>query len=153
MSYRVVLYRLKNILKFDTKRYTQKLREEKYRYTDHEDSHNLSNLTLQKGKVILPCYNMLRTGTCIKGAECKYSHSIAELIRAWQDVFTELEASPFNPNKHLTPGNTKNTYNTPSCKTLQCIVEDIITPDIFILGFLRDVRSNNVFNNAFQSFR
>ena len=131
MSYRVALYRLKNTLKFETKRYTQKLSEDKYRYTDHEDSHNLSNLTLPKGKVILPCYNMLRTGTCIKGAECKYSHIIAELIKAWRDVFTELKASPFNPNKHLTPGNAKNIYNTPSFKTLQCIVEDIITPDIF----------------------
>ena len=115
MSYRVALYRLKNTLKFETKRYTQKLSEDKYRYTDHEDSHNL---TLPKGEVILPCYNMLRTGTCIKGTECKYSHIIAELIKAWRDVFTELKASPFNPNKHLTPGNAKNIYNTPSFKTL-----------------------------------
>jgi hypothetical protein len=96
----------------------------------NEDSNNLSNLTLPKEKTILPCYTMLRTGKCVKGAECKYSHIKAELIKAWQDMFTELKASPFNPNKHLTPANTKNAYNTPSSKPLQCIVEDFITPDL-----------------------
>ena len=44
-------------------------------------------------------------------------------------MFTELKVSPFTPNKHLTPANTKNTFNTPS-KTLQSIVKDVITPDI-----------------------
>jgi hypothetical protein len=98
--------------------------------SSNEDTTNLTNLTLPKEKTILPCYTMLRTGKCIKGAECKYSHNKAELIKAWQDMFTELKASPFNPNKHLTPGNTMNTYNTPPSKTLQCIAEDTITPDI-----------------------
>ena len=72
---------------------------------------------------------MLRTGKCVKGAECKYSHIKAELLKAWQDMFTELKTSPFNPNKHLTPGYTKNTHNTPSSNTLQYIVEDTILPD------------------------
>lgn len=45
-------------------------------------------------------------------------------------MFSELKASPFNPNKHLLPGNTKIVYNTPSTKNLQSIVEDIATPDI-----------------------
>lgn len=98
--------------------------------SSNEDTTNLTNLTLPKEKTILPCYTMLRTGKCVKGAECKYSHNKAELIKAWQDMFTELKASPFNPNKHLTPGNTKNAYNTPQSKTLQCIAEDTITPDI-----------------------
>ena len=98
--------------------------------SSNEVSDNLTNLTIPKEKTILPCFTMLRTGKCIKGAECKYSHIKTELIKAWQDMFTELKTSPFNPNKHLTPGNIKNTYNTPSSKTLQCIVEDIITPDI-----------------------
>ena len=95
-----------------------------------DNSHNLSNLVLPKEKVILPCYTMLRTGKCIKGASCTYNHTKNDLIKAWQDMFSELKASPFNPNKHLLPGNTKIVYNTPSTKNLQSIVEDIATPDI-----------------------
>jgi hypothetical protein len=94
-----------------------------------EDPHDLSNLAITKEKTILPCYTMLRSGKCVKGTECKYSHIKTELIKGWQDMFTELKASPFNPNKHLTQANTKNTFHTPS-KTLQSIVEDVITPDI-----------------------
>ena len=92
------------------------------------DTPILFNLTLPKEKVILPCYTMLRTGKCVKGQECKYSHTKEELIRAWQNMFAELKASPYNPNKHLSPGNTKPSYNTPQPKVLQSIVEDIATP-------------------------
>ena len=99
--------------------------------SSNEVSDNLANLKIPKEKTILPCFTMLRTGKCVKGTECKYSHIKVELIKAWQDMFTELKASPFNPNKHLTPGNTKNTYNTPPSKTLQYIVEDTVTPEIF----------------------
>ena len=80
--------------------------------SSNEVSDNLTNLTIPKEKTILPCFTMLHTGQGIKGADCKYSHIKAELIKAWQDMFTELKTSPFNPNKHLTPGNIKNTYNT-----------------------------------------
>ena len=89
----------------------------------------LTNLTITKEKTILQCYTMLRSRKCVKGTEYKYSHIKTELIKGWQDMFTELKASPFNPNKHQTPANTKNTFNTPS-QTLQSIVEDVITPDI-----------------------
>ena len=94
-----------------------------------EDPHNLSNLTIPKEKTILPCYTTLRSGKCLKGTEYTYSHFKTELIKGWQDMFTELKASPLNPNKHLTPANTKNTFDTPS-KTLQSIVEDVVTPNI-----------------------
>ena len=93
------------------------------------DTPILSNLTLPKEKVILPCYTMLRTGKCVKGASCTYNHTKEILIKAWQDVFSELKSSQFNPNKHLVPSNTKGAYNTPSTKNLQCINEDI-TPDV-----------------------
>ena len=93
-----------------------------------EVADNLTNLTPPKEKTILPCYTMLRTGKCVKGQECKYSHIKEELIKAWQDMFAELKSSPFNPNKHLNPGNTKTSYKTPQPKILQCIVEDIATP-------------------------
>ena len=98
--------------------------------SSNEVADNLTNLTLQKEKTILPCYTMLRTGKCVKGQECKYSHIKAELIKAWQDMFTELKASPFNPNKHLTQGIAKSTYNSPQPKNLQNIVEDIIIPTL-----------------------
>ena len=65
-------------------------------------------------------------GKCLKGPSCTYNHTKDNLIKSWQDMFAELRASPFNPNKHLNPGNTKTTYNTPQPKILQCIVEDIV---------------------------
>ena len=92
-----------------------------------EDSPILSNLTLPKENVIQSYYTMLRTGKCLKGPSCPYNHTKENLIKAWQDMFAELKASPFNPNKHLNPGNTKTSYNTPQPKILQCIVEDIAT--------------------------
>ena len=94
----------------------------------NEVTDNLTNLTLPKEKTILPCYTMLRTGKCVKGQECKYSHTKEELIKAWQNMFAELKASPYNPNKHLSPGNTKPSYNTPQPKVLQSIVENIPIP-------------------------
>ena len=106
------------------------LQNDEHNQSSNEVSDNLANLKIPIEKTILPCFTMLRTGKCVKGTECKYSHIKAELIKAWQDMFTELKTSPFNPNKHLTSGNTKNTYNTPPSKTLQHIVEDTITPEI-----------------------
>ena len=93
--------------------------------TSNEVTDNLFNLTLPKENVILPCYTMLRTGKCIKGTSCTYNHTKENLLKAWQDMFAELKASPFNPNKHLYPGNTKSSYNSPQ----QNIVEDISIPD------------------------
>ena len=96
--------------------------------SSNEVADNLTNLSFPKEKTILPCFTMLRTGKCVKGQECKYSHTKEELIKAWQNMFAELKASPYNPNKHLSPGNTKPSYNTPQPKVLQSIVEDIATP-------------------------
>ena len=96
--------------------------------TSNEVTNDLSNLTLPKEKLILPCYTMLRTGKCIKGTSCTYNHTKENLLKAWQDMFAELKASPFNPNKHLHPGNTKSSYNTPQPKILQSIIEDISIP-------------------------
>ena len=46
---------------------------------------------------LLPCFVMMKSGTCAKGSSCPFSHKKEHLITCWQTMNTELQSSPFNP--------------------------------------------------------
>ena len=51
-------------------------------------------------KQTLPCFVMMRTGKCPKGAACTYSHITKDLVMSWQAMFNDLKSSPFNARLH-----------------------------------------------------
>lgn len=80
-------------------------------YSDEEAAHEdqsehmplLSALTLPQGKSAvmkeMPCYSMLRTGKCVKGQKCTFSHDSTVLRKGWETAMEELKQSPYNPRK------------------------------------------------------
>ena len=55
---------------------------------------------LQENKPNLPCFPMMRTGTCSRGTTCTFSHKKEHLLLAWKSMFADLQSSPFNPKLH-----------------------------------------------------
>jgi hypothetical protein len=61
--------------------------------------------TLSKAKP-LPCFSMVRTGKCLRGPKCTFSHKEEDLYAAWTASFQELQASPFNARNRVNPDKT-----------------------------------------------
>jgi hypothetical protein len=69
----------------------------------YETTPLLSALAVPHGKPAgtkdMPCYSMLRTGKCIKGPKCNFSHDSVILKKGWETAMEELRSSPYNPRK------------------------------------------------------
>ena len=89
-------------------------------FYDETYAQSISSLhALTDLKPNLPCFPMMRTGTCTRGSNCSFSHKKEHLLQAWQTMFADLQKSPFNPKLHLT-------QSSPPLKKQYNITNDVL---------------------------